>query len=363
MKKQGASTLIIAIVLMVTSSLIILFAANYGQMQNKLTGNINRSAQAYEAAQAGLEYGINYLKTNAATITASPSGGFISYTNPSLTNVTLANNSQFTVSYANPIANNYLIMTVTSTGVSDDGSSTRVIRQQVKFGSVLLNTGTRAVTSKGVVTVSSNGEVINTATNQTILSAMNVTLSGSGETVTSSGGSTAGNIGPDIQANNAALASTSVNNFFASFFGTTSTSNVKAQMAHTYSNSTDTDYSATLNGMNGTTIWIDQTNGTTASITGNTTIGTSTNPVLIIVNGSLSMVGNITVNGFIFIIGTSGITTLTGNLAINGAIASSDTFNMSGNSQVSYDPTILKNLQNNPSISYWAKIPGSWKDF
>lgn len=363
--QYGAATLIIAVVLLITSTLIIIFAANYARMQSKMTANLNRNAQAFAAAEAGLEFGINYLQKNASTILASRVSGFITpYSDASTSNVTLNNNSKFTVVYTNPTANNYNLILIKSTGTSDDGSATRVVQQQMQLGSLLTHPGTTSVTSKGAVTVSGNSNLTNTTTNNNIISGSTVSFSGSGTTNTSSGvTSNSSHLGSDVTQNNTSIANMSNNDFFASYFGTTSMSTVQNKMAHVYNNSSNTNYSSTLNGMTGTSIWITQTGGTTATINGTTTIGSAANPVLLVVNGSLSMSGNVTIYGFIFVIGTSGINSLTGNINLIGGMATMDILNMAGTSNLTYNPTVLNNLQANTSMSYWAKVAGTWKDF
>lgn len=364
-RENGAATLIIALILLVMGTLIIMFAANYGLMQEKITANIHRNSQAYEAAEGGIEFAINYLQKNATTIIGTPSGGYMTpYSDASTTNVSFNNSSKFSVVYTNPVANNYKIILITSTGTSSDGSATRIVKQQVALSSLLMNYGNTSIVSKGAVNLSGSAEVNNTSTNKTISSGSSVSISGSAETnISSGGGSNASHIGSDITQNSSSISSMSQNDFIASYFGTTSSATIQSKVGHYYSNSSSTNYSSTLNGMSGTSIWIDQTGGTTASISGTTTIGTATNPVLLIVNGTLSITGNVTIYGFVFIIGTSGINTLSGNISINGGLAMTDQLNMSGNSSLTFNPTVLTNLQNNSSMTTWAKIPGTWKDF
>lgn len=363
-RQKGAATLVFTVVLLVVGTLIILFAANFGAMQEKAVGNLTRNAQAFGAADAGLEYGISYLKQNYSTITGSPSGGFINYTNSSLTNVTLANNSKFSVTYTNPTANNYNVILITSTGVNDDGSATRVISQLVDRGSILSSPSTSSLVTKGQVNMSGNATVTNTFTNQTIQAAEDVNIGGSSQTITSSGvSSTSSIIRSDVQRNVSSLQSLSNNDFFATYFGTNNISGVKGQMVNYFNNSSNTNYSTTLNNMSGTSIWIDQTSGSTATINGTTTIGTASNPVLLVVNGNLSLSGNITIYGYVFVFGSNNIDSITGNVQIIGGMATAGDLRMSGNIGLTYNPTVLTSLETNTNLTYYAKIPGSWKDF
>lgn len=363
--KRGAATLVFTVILMVMSTLIIIFAANFGRIQERIAANLNRNMQAFEAAEAGLEFGINYLQQNRSVIVGSPSSGYIApYTSPSTTDVTLANNSKFSIVYSNPIANDYTLILVTSTGTSDDGSSTRQVSQLLKFGSILTNQPNAALITQGSVSLSGSANVTNTFNNQNIQSGGVLTISGSANTITSTGvTSTASSIGADVNQNNATLASMSQQDFFANYFGTTDTNTIRGQMQNIYSNSSSTNYSNILNGKTGTSIWIDQTSGTTATISGNTTIGSTTAPVLIIVNGNFGLSGNVTIYGFIFVFGTGAINTLTGSTQIIGGMVSTYNINMSGSLQITYNNSVLTNLQNLSALSYFAKVAGSWKDF
>jgi Tfp pilus assembly protein PilX len=362
-KEIGAVTFIITTILIVLITLIILFAASYNMMQQKLTANQFRAAQAFTAAEAGLEFGIVYFQQNSATILTSPSNGHLAaFSNASTTNVSLANGSKYSIVFSNPIANNYTLIKVTSTGTSSDNTATRTISQNILFGSLLIQAPNLPLISKGSISLAGNGTVTNTFNNTTIQSALGVSISGSAQTNLASGkSSTAGNIKSDIQQNVTSLQNTTQTDLFATYFGT-ATSNIQNNVNQYYSNSGNTNYSNLLNGMTGKSIWINQIGGT-ATINGNTTIGSSANPVLLIVNGNLSMSGNATIYGLIFIIGTSGIDTLTGNININGALITSDNLSMSGSSNLNFDPTVLNNLRTQPGISYYAKVPGTWKDF
>jgi len=335
------------------STLVIIFAANFGVLLDKSSSNFVQNAQAFEAAEAGLEFGINYLQQNSATILANPVNGYIpAYSNSNTSNVALGNGSKYTITYSNPVAYNYKLIQIASTGTSSDGTSTRVVSQQVYFGSLLENPPNSLLVSKGNVSLSGSSELTNTQTNNAVQAGGSVTITGSAQINTSSGSG--------IQSNVSSLSSMSQNDFFASYFGV-SMNTVKNNVAHYYSNSSSTDYSRTLNGLNGTSIWIDQTGGT-ASINGSITLGSASNPVLLIVNGNLSLSGSITIYGLVFVMGTA-TTTVTGSVQLTGGMISATNMSMTGSTSFTYNSTTFTNLQNQSSMSYYAKVPGSWKDF
>jgi Tfp pilus assembly protein PilX len=362
--QAGAATLVITTLLMVTATLIVMFAAGYTIMQQKITGNQIRNESAFFAAEAGLEFGINYFLQNASTITATPVGGFIRpYTSTATTNVTLGNNSTFSVTYTNPTSANYNVILVTAVGTSDDGTSTRTISQLIDYGSVLFAPTQNSMVVKGNLTMSGSSQITNTQYNQNMLLSGALTMSGSVQTTTSSGTTTtASHIGSDVQQNNATLQATSIATLFSDYFGAPEAT-IKGQMAHVYSNTNSTNYSSTLNNMTGTTIWIDQPSGT-ASLTGSTAIGSPSKPVLIIVNGNLAISGSTSIYGFLFVVGTTSATEdISGSFQLTGAMATGDSLSMSGSTNITYNSTMLVGVQTSANTTYYAKVPGAWKDF
>lgn len=361
-KRQGAATLIMTVILLVSITLIVIFAAKYSVTQQKIISNGNRNQQAFEAAETGLEFGLSYLRQNSATILATKVSGYVQpYSDSNTTNVTLANGSKYSIVYSNPVANNYTLILITSTGTSDDGSATHTVSQQVQFGSILGTSPTNSLTAKGNVSLTGNSEIINTVNNHTVASGGNTSLGGSATTVTSGGtSSTASVMKSDIQQNVSSISSQSDADFFSTYFGL-SQATVKSNANYTYSNVGD--YSATLSGKTGSVIWIDQTDGNQATISGNVTIGSAASPNIIIVNGSLKLSGSAIIYGLVYVIGGETTdSTVTGNTAINGALISSFNLDLKGSTAITYNSTILNSIKNSVG-NYWAKVPGTWKDF
>ncbi|OGT45434.1 MAG: hypothetical protein A3E83_00395 [Gammaproteobacteria bacterium RIFCSPHIGHO2_12_FULL_41_20] len=360
--QRGAATLVMTVILLVLNTLLIIFAANFGVMQEKTIANQLKNSQAMAAADAGLEFGINYLKQNASTILANPVNGYIqSFSNSSTSNVSLANNSKYTIVYANPIANNYNLIHITSTGVSDDGTATRVVSQSVQFGSMLVNAPDNPLITKGTLSLGGSSKIINMESNSTIISGSTIEINGSAETVLSSGTSSTSSVkGSDVQENVSSIQSMSQNDFFATYFGVSSNT-IQSNIAHYYTNNVNTNYNNLLNGLTGTSIWIEQTAGT-AELNGTTTVGSADNPVILIVNGDLKLTGSVTIYGFVYVMGTT-TTDILGNVTINGSMATADNLEISGSTEIVYSSSVLQNLQNQLSLSYYAKVPGTWKDF
>lgn len=357
--QKGAATLIISVLLMLSISMIAIFSANYSIFQQKISANMNRRQQAFAAAEAGLEFGINYLNQNSAVILANPVNGYIpSYTSGSTTNVTLGNGSKFSITYSNPVANNYNLILVTSTGTNDDGTATQTISQQVEYGSLLYVLPQNTIINIGNTGLRDNSIVTNNQGNTTIQSGSYTNIHDSAYTKLSTGpSSTSSVIGNDIQQNIVSLANKSSNDFFATYFGITMNA-AKSKANYTYSN--QSDYTSSLNGKSGTTIWIDQTSGT-ANITGTATIGTAQQPVLLIINGNLYAASNTSITGLVVILG-NGTSTTDQNAQITGGLLSLGSIRTRSSSGITFDKSILSTLQKTIN-TYFAKVPGTWKDF
>jgi Tfp pilus assembly protein PilX len=357
-KQVGATTLIITTLLIVSITMIGLFAANYGLFQQKISSNTNQNIKAFEAAEAGLEFGINYLNRYSATILANPINGYIQpYSSSSTTNVVLANGSKFTIAYTNPTANNYSLIQITSTGTNSDNTATRVIKQQVKQGSLVFKTPQNPLINTSSINMFGDTIIQNTQGNTTIQSGLNTLLFSDATTVLSTGtSSTASNIRSDIQRNLSSLANTSSSNFFSSYFGITSTA-AKNKADFSYSNLGN--YNSVLNGKTGVTIWIDQASGNVV-IKGDTQVGTISSPVLLFINGNLTMSEQANITGFVVLLGSSA-SFLLDNAQINGALITISSLNLLSDAKIIYNNNTLTTLRT--ANSYWAKVPGSWQDF
>lgn len=350
--ERGAATLILAVILLVAAVFIIIFAANHSLTQEKTSANQYANSQSYEAAEAGLEFGIQYFTKNAVAILATASGGFINFgpSDANITNVTQTNNSRFSIVYTNPTANNYNTILVSSTGTSTDGSSSRTVSQLVQQKPILNTLPTNPSTVLGTADLQGSANVSNLQGSTTIIAGSSISFQGSASTTTATGGSNKKKSDSDIQPNSPALSGITPDQFFQTYFGTTMNT-VKSLVANYYPSGSNPD----LNGVTGTSIWIDDD----YSQTGNATIGSSSAPVLLIVNGNFSLGGNVTVYGFVFV--TGDVSAAHGTPNIIGGFASAGNLALSGNPSITYDNSVLNTTM--VSTAVYPKIPGSWKDF
>jgi len=362
-KNEGVSTLVLIVSLMLVSTLFILFAAQYSALQQKISGNLYRNQQAFEAAQAGLEAAIPYFEFNYNAIVAGKSGGHLTpYLNSSTQNVALANGSQYSFVYTNPTANNYQLITLTATGIDRDGTATRVLTQQIQSYSASLPLPTVSLKIQGDVNLTNKASITNTTTNSNIDAGGNSSFSRNAHTSTSAGqASGASGLGSDVTENDSNLASQSAGTFFQNIFGNTSAA-VSSLANYTFSFAGDHSYNSNLNGLTGAIIWINQLAGS-ASISSTTVVGSVAKPVILIISGNLILEGSAVINGFVFVLNPTTTVTLKNNVIVNGALSTTGNLSLQGGSALNYNATILNGLPAVGSTQNYAKVPASWRDF
>lgn len=360
---HGYALLAISLVLLIVCGLITLYTANAWYNHQRIATDEYRQKQAFEAAQGGLDYGLAYLNANKLSIIKDTNGdGFIDPSPNPLLSSSMTNplsTGSFSVTFSNPTKNNFQIILITSKGTSQDGIVNHTVSQLVSVASTLFQSPTFTITALGNVTLQGSVNITNTINNQTMTSGGTTSLIGAANTTISTGiSSTSHGIKSDVTQN--AYPGVTLDQFFNLFFNSTP-QDVKSQMDTVYTNSASTNYSSLLDNSNsnrGSLVWIEQTAGT-ANIQGNITIGTVANPVLLIVNGNLSMGGGATLNGLLYVT-QSWINNGTGNVDINGGLIVGGDLTSNGNPDVTYDSSILNNVKN---LGPYTKVAGSWKDF
>jgi Tfp pilus assembly protein PilX len=328
-QQKGAALLVMTLILMMAAGLIIVFATSYTILQQKTVDTQQDDNKAFAAAEAGMDYALAYLNANIATILATASGGSINY---SFATVTQADNSTYSAVITNPTANNYTLLQITATGNSPDGTAVRVIRQQVYRSGAIVDYG---VTTKQNVDMGGNSAVTGTGG---VHAGANVSQGGSSST-------------SGVTENDSTISSMTDADFFTSIFGI---SYASMQASSTYYSSSSGVPWGSLSG----SVWVNSA----VSLSGNTTIGSAANPVVLIINGNFSVTGNVTVYGLVYVTGTA---SLGGNFDVNGGLIAEGDITMSGSSTIDYSDTILSNLTL-PSGSgggSYSKVPASWQDF
>lgn len=80
--QRGATTLIVAILLLGILSVITLFAANVGLFEVKTGANAYRADRSFQVSQQGLSLGLEYIKQNRGLVAANEAGGWLASGTP-----------------------------------------------------------------------------------------------------------------------------------------------------------------------------------------------------------------------------------------------------------------------------------------
>lgn len=363
-KNRGFATLAIAFVVLIVLTLTVLFTAEALINEQKITTNTYRSNLAFDTAQAGIEYGIKYIDTNRATVTDGQT-----------VNGTLLNGSAYQITF-NFIGGNKNTANVVSTGITQDGASTRTVKQAIKYYALTGTMPTNPIISRGKVELDGNANVKNLESSTTIISGGAVKIKGSATTELASGvSSNSSATRSDIIENNDAIAGMTDAQLQTNYAGAQLTS-FQSSANYQYSGSGTTNYASDVNGKTGSIIYITQSSGT-ATINGSTTIGSATNPVILVIQGDVKINGNVTIYGNVYSTGNmelsgnlklngmalsmQGVQVGIGNTEIYGAIVSGGEYKITGSADLSYDSSILTS-NNNALPGNYGRVAGGWQD-
>ena len=292
-----------------------------------------------------------YLERNHLTVTVdADSDGYIDVASGVFLANTLIGNGTgaFDISYSNPVASDDTLIEIIGQGFSDSGATTRKVSQLVEYQSALISVPDMPLMVKGDVDMTGSADITNMESDSTIWTGGTITINGSAQTTTLSGGSDKNNINADVSSDDSALSTASNDQFFANVFGTTKTNIKKLANVTSASN---------LDGLTNVLIWIDNP-GQTTNINGSTTIGSPTEPVILIVNGSLKIMGNATIYGFVYVVDEligRGTADIYGGVGVEQNIDAAGTFG------VTYDSAVLDAVQ--MKVGNVAVVPGGWSDF
>jgi len=228
-----------------------------------------------------------------------------------------------------------------------NASSAQVTLQTILSGNTFpVQTGSNSfsfptVVAAGAITLSGTNAILNpTVTAQsanfpgsTMISGSTITISGTATTMINSNSgyvvsSTSTSLKADVIQNDSYITSA---NLFGQFF-TQSKSVVKAAADQSYT-------SSNINGASGKTIWMNSD----LVLSGTTTIGTATSPVVLIVSGNVITSGALTIYGFLY---ATGMISTSGTSIVNGVIASESSLTVSGTNTYGavYNASILNSL-------------------
>lgn len=370
--QQGMSTLVVSIALLIMTTMAVIFSANVGIMEKKITANDYRASQALMSAQAGIDLALaNISKYGLATPVAPymQSGNFIitngdqpiTYDDGTTTKTT----GYYNISIDTTLANFPDKVTIVSEGKSVDLSASTKITQHFAFASAIRDPGTNKFLDTAVVIVNGNAEVTETrinnvdggnslpqkvwASNQ-INGSLNSTDTG---LIANSGNITYGGVPPLSRL------------FIGSMrdpgnTGTINDKGVKYMSVRTKCTSACTNPTALQDTSN------NKPQSKMHYLEGdvtikNLTIGSTSYPVILVVDltsgGSFSL-QNSTINGVLLVKGNwdnaSKSSTINGSIVVeSGDLLGGDKLN------VNYSKSVFDNLA---QVGSYTRIPGSWSD-
>ena len=158
-----------------------------------------------------------------------------------------------------------------------------------------------------------------------------------------------------IVANDSTLSAVSADRLFTSFFGMAKDSwRQTATVINCAANCVPAVESAVAAGAQA--IWVEGD----LEIQGNASIGSADRPVAIVVNGSMLMRGSATIAGVVY--ASTWDNSGSGSALLRGAGVSEGGFTANGSADFYFDPVVLRRLTSGGAGTF-TRLPGSWRDF
>ncbi|MEX1199183.1 MAG: pilus assembly PilX N-terminal domain-containing protein [Methylophaga sp.] len=395
--QSGAATLVVAVVLLISITLVTLFTAKVVLEDTKIEANTYRTAQAFSAANYGLDFAINYfdqggfdqLDETVSPAVAGTDDVVDSIVTSSLT-LQQAGGGQITTAQVQFIIDaercggtlswqNGLVL---ATGFSDDTLATRVMGQCVGPISILNGDGPEIpLISRTRIDTTGNANIINRYTNTNIWSADEVVITGAsmgtyirdpGATLTSEeqfldvdedvntqlvSNRNLGN-GADIISGDPSLKLDA--GFFGNFFNAAQRSSLKDLAAANQQSFGENEIGEAV-GKSGL-IYLEGDQ----SLTGGT-IGSIDSPAIVIVDGDLKTTGNPIVYGIVYVVNkfdVGGTPSIVGASIVEneGGVDSATGFEGNGTLNLVYWQNFL-NDDGQPLPGLTSVIEGSWRDW
>lgn len=378
--QRGAATLVTSLILLLAITLMTFSSARVVVVEQRIAANDYRAKQALHASQAALEravYNSNLAAPSLGTVNTGVLPGSTSITAP----CTVAGICYRYVyaSVLTPV--NTALLSITATGWSDDGSATKTVVQYIKKYSLPSFTAPNGPVQSGSnYSSTSNAIEITNSETGTVIEAFGTLDTGGKEVayITLDDGTTVpatvenGGLAPNASTTGVegTVDSTAEGEaYFQSIFGASKYEirNLSLPVACSGPcNSSLVNNGVVKSGNNITSygtpispyIWV--TGDTT--INADTVIGSPTNPVVLIVDGGLTINGGATIHGFIYSTGstTNPDTVLSGTANIVGAVASEGNLNSAGN--LTIDFSSFDNSGGGSGPEFYVKVPGTWID-
>jgi hypothetical protein len=387
-RQRGAATLVTALVLMIIMLGITFYTSETVVTEKKVVANEYRAKQAFNGAQAGLDYGIAYARSGTdqnddSVLDLSGASGATGSIGSASYSVTLSDLSA---------GSDMSLLMLESVGSSDDGVIQRTVSVLIGEIPVLPNPPSVPVVARGDIATTGNLQVYNHFENLNMWTGSELDSWGSSDTYvrdpdwTGFGGDTwdgtpgdlerhltaTGNTvvdvpsiqsttkntrGPDVIDGDTSLGTLSGSEFIENFFGT-DIEGLAGGASETFnSGNFDTSLWPGLSGV----IYLDDGtagSGGTYQISGNGTIGSASSPVVLVVDGDIRLSGNVTIYGLVV---ARNYESAAGTVdVIGGVMAETEIEKANGTFSVYYDPGVMAALEELKSLEV---VRGSWKDW
>lgn len=408
--ERGAASLIVVALLLAVTTIIVMFANRTIIYEQKTSANQYRATLAFEAAEAGLawtqamlnnqkyitaacaistnsadlRFRQRYLNINSlnTAVTANNSGAVVAAcaynqssgnmncscpvagTAPSATAPTTS--SGYTPGFAIAFITNavtgtvdlvsYGCTSVTNSAICN-GDGSAIVRASLGQVSGLSTPPAAPLTTRGNVSIgnaalgienpdpNTNGVTINAGGTIDAASARITTIPGTPPKST-------------LVGNDASLRNQTEANMFSTFFGMSK--EAYKGLPSTYilpcTVCTDTDLLTAYNAGE-RQIWVLDT----MNINANSTIGSATEPLVMIVDGAITIRGTPQIYGVVYSTAATWDATGSGNALLRGAVISEGNYTGNGTPDYYYDPAVMRNIRS--SATSFVQIPGSWRDF
>ena len=406
--QRGLASLIVVVIIFVAMGMALVYANRNLTMESRISGNQYRATVAIEAAEAGLEWATAMLnkpeKINASCTTSSAGGDVrfkqkylsVNTTNGAITPgagsvhaacVSNQNSSGWTCScpavgtapnpgaaaptsgyqpsfavqfVANAVAGTVEVVsygcTAPITGNSCSGDGAATVRVALGGVSGLSTPPAAPLTARGRVSIgnaalgvingdpSSNGITINAGMDIDAANVQVTTVPGTPPQGT-------------LVGNDASLRNTTEDQMFSTFFGMSKASYKTLPSVKQFAcPCTETTIQQAYNdGVR--QFWLEGD----LVMNANTTIGSPTDPVLLLVNGNIEMRGDLRIFGVLYSTAITWDNTGGGNALLQGAAISEGNYTGNGSPDYYYDPRVLNQLRFD--LASYVRVPGSWRDF
>jgi Tfp pilus assembly protein PilX len=412
--QRGAATLLVVVVLFFILALVSAYAGRTLIFEQRISANNQRATQAFEAAEAGIEFAVASLgagrvdtacqaTTDTALntfrqryLTQDGTGTFVANGGqPALrpTCMVLAAGTTCSCPAAGApdlvlpvgLAPTFQLRFETG-GIGQPGAVRVVSKGCSSIGSQCYAGVANAADAEAEVSVLLGlNSALATPPSAAITARGNVNFSGSAITVSNADGPSRGitvdaggtltNAGnavlrglpgtpgtASIQSSDPSLSTLDADRLFVSLFGMDRATyrSQPAVVRVTCSGNCALQIAQAVSANPGRMVWVEGD----ATIDSNQVIGSAAEPVMLFVRGDLTIAANLQLTGLLYLHSAGGANTVNvtaGTTSVVGALVAEGALTTVGAPTISFDPTVLRTIgQTQGSL---VRIPGSWRDF